>query len=105
MRIELSFYEIGLLFSFLLIMSGISFAFQQIQNLILILLGFELILFGCGFLFLTFSHLLDYPVSRSILFIFLTLGGAETVLGLTLIVLYYHQKSNLKLIQLTDLKG
>ena len=105
MRIELPFYEIGLIFSFILIMSGLSFAFQQAQNLILVLLGFELILFGCGFLFLTFSHLLDYPISRSILFIFLTLGGAETILGLTLVVLYYHQKSRLKLIHLTDLKG
>lgn len=59
------------------------------NNLIMMILGLELTLLSLSFVFILYSLLWHNFAGFTIIFVLLTLGGAESALGLGLIMLYY----------------
>lgn len=74
------------------------------RSLVLVLLGLELMLLGISFLCLLAAKITGTTMGQLSLFVFLVLGGAESGIGLALIMLYYYQKGTVLLKDIKDLK-
>jgi NADH:ubiquinone oxidoreductase subunit K len=91
--------------SFFLFFTGLYALFLQQKSLILILMAFELALLGLGLFFILTSIYTGTVIGQLAIFILLTLGGAESAIGLTLLMLFFKLKSNVALLNISDLKA
>ena len=74
------------------------------NNLILMIMGLELTLLSLSFVFILYSLLWHNFAGFTIIFVLLTLGGAESALGLALIMLYYSLVRTTNTFLITGLK-
>ena len=74
------------------------------SNLIIIIIGLELTLLSLSFIFILYSLLWHNFAGFTIIFVILTLGGAESALGLGLIMMYYSLMRTIHLAFMTGLK-
>jgi NADH-quinone oxidoreductase subunit K len=75
------------------------------RNLIIILIALELILLGLSSFFIFFSFYLPNLVGQLFALILLTLGGAESALGLALVMVLYRLSFSINLKKLANLKN
>jgi NADH-ubiquinone oxidoreductase chain 4L len=74
------------------------------NNLMIIIIGLELTLLSLSFIFILYSLLWHNFAGFTIIFVLLTLGGAESALGLALIMMYYNLVRTIDLSQMAGLK-
>jgi NADH-ubiquinone oxidoreductase chain 4L len=74
------------------------------KNLIIVILGLELTLLGLGFMFIVYAILSYNFLGSIIVFVLLTLGGAESALGLCLVMIYFSLKESVDLSSINGLK-
>ena len=102
--------QISLLFSKLyflgvfLFSTGLLALLLRQKSLILVLMALEIALLGLSLLFVLNSITTGTIEGQLVIFILLTLGGAESALGLALVMLYFNIKSNINLNVITELK-
>jgi NADH-ubiquinone oxidoreductase chain 4L len=73
-------------------------------NLLIIIIGLELTLLSLSFIFILYSLLWHNFSGFVIIFVLLTLGGAESALGLALLMMYYSLTRTINVSQLIGLK-
>jgi NADH:ubiquinone oxidoreductase subunit K len=75
------------------------------RNLILILISIELILLGLSFYFILFGFLNITVLGQINALVLLTLAGAESALGLALLMILFRLTDSLDLQLITNLKN
>jgi NADH-quinone oxidoreductase subunit K len=76
----------------------------QQRNLILVLIALELILLGLSSFFVFYSFYLPNISGQLYALLILTLAGAESALGLALVMIIYRLTGTIALQRLTNLK-
>jgi len=79
--------------------------FASRRNLIIILISLELILLSLNMLFLSFSLYLDDLVGQFFSLLILTIAGAESSIGLALLVIYHRRVGLISIKEISTLKG
>lgn len=90
--------------AFVIFFTGLGAIIFARRSLVLVLIGLELMLLAISFLCLLAAKLTGTTMGQLSLFVFLVLGGAESGIGLALIMLYYYQKGTILLKDIKDLK-
>lgn len=75
------------------------------RNLILILISLELLLLGLSFYFILFGFYNTTILGQIDALVILTLAGAESALGLALIMVLFRLTSSLDVLSITNLKN
>jgi len=75
------------------------------RNLIMIVISLELLLLAVNFLFIIFSIYLDDMLGQLFSIFILTIAGAESSIGLALLVVYHRIVGSITLTDLSCLKG
>ena len=102
----LFFVNTLLLTGALIFFTGLFSIILPSKNLIFLLILFELALLGLGLIFSIFSLYNGTVIGQIIVLILLVLGGTESVLGLSLLLIYYSYKNNgLRIAFMNDLKS
>lgn len=89
----------------LFLVLGLYGAFVLRRNLLLILISLELMLLSVSLNFVFFSVYLDDAVGQLFSLLILTIAGAESAIGLALLVLYYRKTGAVALEGLSELGG
>ena len=90
--------------SFFLFFTGVCAILVRQKSLILVLMALELALLGLGLFFILTSLFTGTVLGQLVIFVLLTLGGAESAIGLAILMLYFNLKSNINLTTISDLK-
>lgn len=84
---------------------GVAGIFLNRKNIISILMSIEIMLLAVNINFVTFSSYLG-DLSGQIFAIFvLTVAGAEAAIGLAILVVYFKNRKNIELENISSLKG
>jgi NADH-quinone oxidoreductase subunit K len=75
------------------------------RNLIIILMSFELMLFGVNILLIYFSVCYDDMVGQIFALTILTVAAAESAIGLAVVVIYYRLRGHILIDETPLLKG
>jgi len=75
------------------------------RNLIMIIISLELILLSTNLVFIIFSIYLDDMMGQLFSIFILALAGAESSIGLAILVVYHRIVGVLSLVDLQNLKG
>jgi NADH-quinone oxidoreductase subunit K len=94
-----------LLAPLLLFLFGLSGLFLFRNNVIVVLMSIELILFAVNLNFAFFSYYLDDLLGQLFSLFVLTVAAAESALGLALLVVYYRVKGVIAIDYISNLKG
>jgi NADH-quinone oxidoreductase subunit K len=81
------------------------FLFTNNRNLILILISIELLLLGLSFYFILFGFYNVNILGQINALVLLTLAGAESALGLALIMILFRLTKSLDIQKITNLKN
>lgn len=81
------------------------FLFNNNRNLILVLISIELLLLGLSFYFILFGFYNVNILGQINALVLLTLAGAESALGLALIMVLFRLTKSLDLQQIKNLKN
>ena len=93
------------IFTLLLLLIGLSGLFLFRTNLLLVIMGIELLFFCLNLNFIGFSLFLD-DISGQVFFLYvLTVAGAESGVGLAILVAYYRLRGEIWLDFINKLKG
>ena len=87
---------------FLIALLGIMFNFQ---NVLIILMGIELLLLSTNLNFIFFSIYLDDLYGQIFSLFILTIAASESAIGLAIIISHYRSHGNILLNNITLLKG
>jgi NADH:ubiquinone oxidoreductase subunit K len=91
--------------SLILIIIGICGMLYNRKNIIKIIMSIEIMLLGINLLFI-YSTLIHNDITGQIYFIFiLTIAGAETAIGLALLIILYKIRGTIAIDYLTLMKG
>lgn len=82
-----------LLLGFVIFIAGIIGFYYNVKNSIMMLICIELIFLGITVLIIVFSYVLDDIIGFSLVIYLISLAGAESAIGLSLIVGYYRLKN------------
>ena len=105
LHIEFLTFFGNLIFTCMFIFSwGLTIITIARKNLIIVIVGLELTLLGLSFMFILYSLLSYTYLGSIILFVLLTLGGAESALGLCLVMIYFSLKESVDLAKLNGMK-
>jgi NADH-quinone oxidoreductase subunit K len=74
-------------------------------NILLILISLEIIFLGLNLNFLLFSAFCNDALGQIISFFILTVVGAESAIGLAILIAYYRIRGNIKTIQYAYLRN
>jgi NADH:ubiquinone oxidoreductase subunit K len=74
-------------------------------NILLILISLEIIFLGLNLNFLLLSAFANDAVGQIISFFILTVVGAESAIGLAILIAYYRIRGNIKTIQYAYLRN
>jgi NADH:ubiquinone oxidoreductase subunit K len=99
----LTFWKLYFL-SFFLFFSGLAAILLRQKSLLLVLMALEMALLGVSLFFILTALTTGTLTGQLIIFILLTLGGAESALGLALLMLYFNMRANISLVTIADLK-
>lgn len=75
------------------------------RNLIMIIISLELLLLAVNVMFIIFSLYLDDLTGQLFSIFILTIAGAESSIGLALLVVYHRIVGSIKLADLSSLRG
>jgi NADH-quinone oxidoreductase subunit K len=88
-----------------IIISGMIGLVLPFRNLLMLLICLELILLGISGLFVFYAIILPDLLGHVVAFVLITLAGAESALGLALVMLVYRTYKTIDLASLAHLKG
>lgn len=74
-------------------------------NILLILISFEIMFLGLNLNFILFSAFCNDIIGQVISFFVLTVIGAESAIGLAILITYYRIRGNIKTIQYAYLRN
>lgn len=79
--------------------------FLERKNIIIILISLELILLSANINFVFFSILLDDLLGQIFALLILTVGAAETAIGLAILIIYYRLRGGISIDLISSLKS
>jgi NADH-quinone oxidoreductase subunit K len=91
--------------SLLLFLLGIWGIFFNRKNIVVMLMGIELMLLAVNLNFLIFSTYLDDLIGQLFALLILTVAAAESSIGLALLVIYYRTRGTIAIEYMNLLKG
>lgn len=94
-----------LILSSILFCIGVSGIFLNRKNVISILMSIELMLLSININFVAFSAYLNDLVGQIFAIFVLTVAGAEAAIGLAILVVYFNNKSNIDIKNISSMKG
>ena len=83
--------------SLLLFLIGILGFILNRKNIILMIIAIEMMLLAVTLLMLSSSHLFDDNMGQLFSIFIITIAGAESVVGLSIVVAYYRLRGNISL--------
>lgn len=83
-------------------MSGI---FLNRKNIISLLMSIEIMLLAVNINFVAFSSFLQDLVGQIFAIFILTVAGAEAAIGLAILVVYFNNRQNIEIEDISSLKG
>ena len=89
-------------FSILLFLVGILGFILNRKNLILMLISIEIMLLSVTFLLLISSYNLDDNIGQTFSVYIISIAGAESVIGLSILVAYYRLRGSITLASSED---
>jgi len=75
------------------------------KNLISILIAIELLLLSASLNFIFFSVMLDDILGQVFALLILSVAGAESAIGLAIVVIFYRLKADISIDMISSLKG
>lgn len=90
--------------SFLCVMGLVGIIINR-YNLLLVLISLEVMFLGLNLNFIFFSAFCDDILGQLIAFFVLTVIGAESAIGLAILITYYRIRGNIKTIQYAYLRN
>ena len=94
-----------IILSTLLFCIGISGIFLNRKNVISLLMSIELMLLSININFVAFSAFLQDLVGQIFAIFVLTVAGAEAAIGLAILVIYFHNRKNIEIKNISSMKG
>jgi NADH-quinone oxidoreductase subunit K len=94
-----------ILVSLILFLIGVLGLFILKRNLIIILMSIELVLLAINLNFIVFSVFIDDIVGEIFALLILTVAGAESSIGLAILVMYYRRKGIISINLMNYIKG
>jgi len=94
-----------IIISLMIFLIGVLGLFILKRNLIIILMSIELVLLAINFNFIVFSVYIDDIVGQIFALLILTVAGAESAIGLAILVLYYRKKGIISINLINYIKG
>jgi len=89
----------------LLFLTGAIGIFLNRRNVIIILMSIELMLLATNINFIAFSQYLGDLVGQIFAFFVLTLAAAESAIGLAILVVYFRNRGDIDVNDMTMMKG
>ena len=84
---------------------GIGGIFLNRKNIISILMSIEIMLLAVNINFVSFSVYLNDLVGHIFAIFVLTVAGAEAAIGLAILVVYFNNRKNIELENISSMKG
>jgi NADH-quinone oxidoreductase subunit K len=84
---------------------GVSGIFLNRKNVIALLMSIELMLLSININFVAFSAFLHDLVGQIFAIFVLTVAGAEAAIGLAILVIYFHNRRNIEIENISSMKG
>ncbi len=84
---------------------GIGGIFLNRKNIISILMSIEIMLLAVNINFVSFSVYLNDLVGQIFAIFVLTVAGAEAAIGLAILVVYFNNRKNIELENISSMKG
>jgi len=84
---------------------GVAGIFLNRKNIISILMSIEIMLLSVNINFVTFSSYLGDLTGQIFAIFVLTVAGAEAAIGLAILVIYFKNRKNIELENISSLKG
>jgi NADH-quinone oxidoreductase subunit K len=84
---------------------GVSGIFLNRKNVIALLMSIELMLLSININFIAFSSFLHDLVGQIFAIFILTVAGAEAAIGLAILVIYFHNRRNIEIENISSMKG
>lgn len=94
-----------LLFSALLLIIGLTGAFINRKNIIVLLMCIELILLAASTNFIAFSRFLGDYTGQVFVFFILTVAAVESAIGLAILVIIFRNRGTISVSKMNNLKG
>jgi NADH-quinone oxidoreductase subunit K len=95
----------SLILILVLVLSGIGGIILYRTNLLLIIMCLEILFFSISLNFVLFSYFLDDVLGEVFFLYILTVAGAESGVGLAILVAYYRLRGEVWLDMINRLKG
>jgi NADH-quinone oxidoreductase subunit K len=102
MNISVFFLYIPILFLFFIGLLGIAFVRR---NMLIVLMSIELMLLAVNLNFINFACANDDAIGLIFSFFILTVAAAESAIGLSLLVIFFRNKSIISVDALSMIKG
>ncbi len=84
---------------------GISGIFLNRKNVISLLMSIEIMLLSININFVAFSAFLNDLLGQIFAIFVLTVAGAEAAIGLAILVIYFHNRKNIEIENISSMKG
>ncbi len=94
-----------IILSSLLFCIGVSGIFLNRKNVISLLMSIELMLLSININFVSFSSFLQDLTGQVFAIFVLTVAGAEAAIGLAILVIYFHNRKNIEIQNISSMKG
>jgi len=94
-----------IILSSILFCIGVSGIFLNRKNVISLLMSIELILLSININFVIFSSYLNDMVGQIFAIFVLTVAGAEAAIGLAITVIYFRNRHNLEISDISSMHG
>lgn len=91
--------------SLILFVIGLSGIFINRKNIIALLMSIELMLLAVNINFVAFSSFLQDLNGQIFAIFILTVAGAEAAIGLAILVIYFHNRKNIEVSNISIMKG
>ena len=91
--------------SIILFSIGVAGIFLNRKNIISILMSIEIMLLSVNINFVAFSSYLSDLTGQVFAIFVLTVAGAEAAIGLAILVVYFKNRKNIELENISSLKG
>ncbi len=94
-----------IILSTILFCVGMSGIFLNRKNIISLLMSIEIMLLAVNINFVAFSSFLQDLVGQIFAIFILTVAGAEAAIGLAILVVYFNNRKNIEIEDISSLKG
>ena len=91
--------------SALLFCIGVMGIFLNRKTIISVLMSIEIMLLAVNINFVSFSVYLQDVAGQIFSIFILAIAGAEAAIALAILVVYFHNKGNIEIVQVSSLKG